>query len=582
MGDVSFAADERAPWRLRLPVVPEAALCAGLAATAASLLVWLGPPGGDLAAHEYQRRLFLLHGFTLWDNFWYAGRYAFVGYSVLYYPLAALLGIALLSVLTVGVAAGSFAHLLEREWGEPALWAGRSFAIVWPGVILTGELPLMLGVALALPCLLALQAGRRWIGAVLIILVLAASPVAFVMLALVLAGMALGRSPALPLGAAAVPAIAVAVATVAELVTLHLFPVGNIAFPAGEAVQAAAFCLGLLALTWRLERARGLRGVLVVYLLAVVVIYVIPTGLGHNIARVRLLALPLALLVAALRRWRPLPPVLAAVALAAAWNLFPLATSWTSSVADRSANPRVWPAPVSYLRTHLRTGYRVEAVDTVDHWPALYLARADIPLVRGWFRQDDHPVAVLLYRRFTTAEYVAWLRRLGVAYVVLTDAPPDHSSRQEARLVRSGRAGLTEVFAGRNVSIYAVPQPQPIVTGPGRPSVLALHESRLRLSVSRGGTYRVAVRWSPYWHASTGCLERAPDGLLRLQTRTAATVRIAFHVDATSLFDAFADTRPRCRAGYPTSRTNSDSGFRLALADHSSALRLAGSRGRAG
>ena len=94
MGDVSFAADERLPWWLRLPVVREAALCTGLAATAASLLVWLGPRGGDLAAHEYQLSLFLHHGFTLWDNFWYAGRYAFVDYSVLYYPLAALLGIA--------------------------------------------------------------------------------------------------------------------------------------------------------------------------------------------------------------------------------------------------------------------------------------------------------------------------------------------------------------------------------------------------------------------------------------------------------------------------------------------------------
>ena len=78
---------------LRLPVTREAVLCTGLAAIAASLLVWLAPPGGDLAAHEYQRSLFLGHGFTLWDNFWYAGRYAFVGYSVLYYPLAALLGI---------------------------------------------------------------------------------------------------------------------------------------------------------------------------------------------------------------------------------------------------------------------------------------------------------------------------------------------------------------------------------------------------------------------------------------------------------------------------------------------------------
>src|SRR6478736_3841858 len=185
MGDVSFAADGRASWRSwRVPITGEALLCTGLGAVTASLLVWLGPRGGDLAAHEYQRRLFLLHGFTLWDNFWYAGRYAFVNYSVLYYPLAALLGIGLLSVLTVALAAGAFARLLELEWGSAARWAGRSFAILWPGVIL------------------------------------AASPVAFVLLVVVLAGIAAGRHPGLRLRAVAVPAIAVAVATTAELITL--------------------------------------------------------------------------------------------------------------------------------------------------------------------------------------------------------------------------------------------------------------------------------------------------------------------------------------------------------------------------
>jgi hypothetical protein len=273
---------------------------------------------------------------------------------------------------------------------------------------------------------------------------------------------------------------------------------------------------------------------------------VIPTGLGHDIARVRLVALPIALLVAALRRWRPLPPVLVAVGLAAAWNVFPLASAWASSTADRSANAKVWPAPVSYLQTHLRAGYRVEAVDTVDHWPALYLARANIPLVRGWFRQDDHPVANLLYHRFSPEQYVTWLRRLGVAYVLLTDAPPDHSSRHEARLVKSGETGLRRVFATRSVSIYAVPRPQPIVAGPGRPAVLAVRESRVVIRVARGGTYRVAVRWSPYWHASAGCLTRADGGMLQLRTGGAATVRIGFDVDATSLFDAFDGTAPTC------------------------------------
>jgi hypothetical protein len=548
MAEVSFAADGRASRRLWPAITREAVLCTGLAATVGSLLAWLAPPGGDLAAHEYQRWLFLVHGFTLWDNFWYAGRYAFVDYSVLYYPLAAFLGIWPLAVLTVTVAAAAFALVVEREWGSAARWSGRAFALVWPGVVLTGEFPFALGAALALLALLALQRGRRWIGAALVVLVLAASPVAFVLLAVVLVGIASARPRALR--GKMVPALAVVLAAAAELLVVHLFPSGTLQFPGVDALEATAFAGGLLALVWRLERARGLRGVLVVYLLTVLAVYAIPSGLGHNIGRLRELALPLALLVAALRRWRPLPLALAAVVLAGAWNILPLADNWAQAAADRSANPRVWKAPVGYLRTHLTTGYRVEAVDTSQHWPALYLARADIPLVRGWFRQDDRPVAGLLYRqRYTPAQYVAWLRRLGVEYVVLTNSPPDYSSRREAKLVRSGDTGLRKVFASREVSIYSVPHPQPIVRGPGRPAVLAFRESRLRIRVSRGGTYSVAVRWSPYWHASTGCLARAPGGLLSLRTGAAATVRIGFDIDASSLFYAFADTTPNCRVG---------------------------------
>lgn len=545
MGDVSFAASGRVPWRMRLTSTRETLLCTGLAAAAASLVVWLAPPGGDLAAHEYQRALFLVHGFTLWDNFWYAGRYAFVSYSVVYYPLAALLGIRVLAVLTVVLSAGAFALLLEREWGRSARWAGRSFAVVWAGVILVGQAPFALGAAFALFCLLALQSGRRWIGAAFIVLALAASPVAFVLLAVVLAGMAVGRRPALR--RVRVPALALVLAAVAELLVVHLFPSGTLEFPMIEAVEAIAFSVGLLALTWRLERAQGLRGVLVVYLIAVIAAYAIPSGLGHDIARLRQLALPIALLVAALRRWRPLPLALAAVLLAGAWNILPLAGAWARNAADDSAKAAAWRAPVHFLHSQLPMGYRVEAVDTSQHWPALYLAEARIPLVRGWFREDDHPVAAFLYRRrFTAPEYVAWLRRLGVAYVVLTNAPPDFSSRREAALVRSGDTGLRRVFTSRVVWIYAVPHPRPIVTGPGRPTVLAFRESRLRLRVSRGGTYRVAVRWSPYWHASTGCLLRGKGGMLRLRTRAAATVRIGFDIDASSLFDAFAGAAPGC------------------------------------
>ena len=547
MGDVSFAAVEHASWRLRLPVAREVVLCTGLAATAASLLVWLGPPGGDLAAHEYQRSLFLVHGFTPWNNFWYAGRYAFVGYSILYYPLAALLGIRLLAVLTVALAAAPFALLLEREWSRAARWPGRSFAVVWAGIVITGELPFALGVALALLALLALRAGWRWTGAVLMLLVVAASPVALLLLAVVLAGIFVVRRA--PFRRYAVPAFALAVAAAAELVLLRLFPAGGaLAFPWYEAAAAATFCVIGIALVWRIERASVLRGVFCIYLATIAVAFVVPSGLGDNVNRLRFLALPLALLTVSLRRWRPLPVTLAAVALAGVWNVSPLAAGWTRSAADRSSRPMVWTQPVGYLHAHLRTGYRVEAVDTSQHWPAFYLAGAGIPLVRGWFRQDDYPFDRLLYRRFTPVQYVDWLRRLGVAYVVLTNAPPDYTSRREAKLVRTGETVLRRVFATRYVSIYAVPHPRPILTGPGRPAVLALRQSRLVIRVSRGGTYHLALRWSPYWHASTGCLARAPGGMLRLRTRTAGTVRLGFDVDASTLVDAFAGAAPRCRS----------------------------------
>src|SRR5438270_11684827 len=175
----------------RHPLAGEALLSAAAAASIAAMLAWLGPPGSDLAAHAYQRTLFLQHGFSLWNNFWYAGRYSFVTYSLLYYPLAALLGIRLLAVATVATAAYAFAVLLWREWGPATRWSSRTFAVVWAGIVLSAAFPFALGMALALLAIWALQAGARWRFALLAALTLAASAVAFVLLVVVLAGVAL-------------------------------------------------------------------------------------------------------------------------------------------------------------------------------------------------------------------------------------------------------------------------------------------------------------------------------------------------------------------------------------------------------
>src|ERR671925_33597 len=177
-----------------LPLAREAALTAAAAGLLAALCLWLGPAGTDFAAHAYQRSFLLQHGFALWNNFWYAGRYSFITYSVLYYPLAALLGIKLLAVATVATSALAFAVVIGREWGPTARWSSRTFAVVWAGIVLSAAFPFALGIALALLALWALQARAHWRFAALAALTLAASPLAFLLLTLVLLGIALDRS----------------------------------------------------------------------------------------------------------------------------------------------------------------------------------------------------------------------------------------------------------------------------------------------------------------------------------------------------------------------------------------------------
>jgi hypothetical protein len=497
----------------------EALVAAAIAGTVAVLLAWLAPRGGDYAAHAYQRGLFLRHGFTFWDNYWYEGRYAFAGYSLLYYPLAAWLGIELLAVLCVVVAAAAFAWLLEAEWGERAVWASRTFAVLWAGVLLTGEFPFSLGMALALLALVALRTGRQWLGAFLIFATVAASPVAFVFLAVAVVAVGSIRSYRL------VAPYALAAAAIADLVVLRIFgSAGTLGFPWSEAVAALVFCLVGIALTYGAGRAAPLRRFFVVYLLVVLAAWVVPSGLGHDVTRVRLLALPLVLLLAALRLWRPLPVVAAAVLLAAVWNIQPLASQWRASAADGSRAATVWTAPVAWLHAHLKPGYRVEAVDTSQHWPAYYLAGEGIPLARGWYRQDDFPFNKLLYApSLGSREYMAWLHRMGIAYVVATRFPLDHTAVAENARVRTA---LHPVFRAPAVSIYAVPRAHSIVSGGGR--VLALDQASLVVRVPRAGNYRIAIRWSPFSSSKGGVTYQTPDGMTGFRALRPGVATISF------------------------------------------------------
>lgn len=527
------------------PLAREALAVAALAAGVAAFLAWFGPPGSDAAAHVYQSALYDRHGFELWNNFWYEGRYSFVTYSLLYYPVAALLGIRLLAVASIAAAALAFTVVAAREWGQASRWSNRSFAVVWAGIVLSGAFPFALGAALALLALWALQSRTWGRFSVLAVLCFAASPLAFALLVVLLAAIGLARTPRRE--DLVVPAVTVAVVGIAELALWRLFPGGGrFPFSPEEFAATSVFSLFGIALTWRVPAARVLRWLYVVYLPVCTLAFFLPSSLGENIARLRFAALPLAILTLSLRRWRPLPVAAVAFVLAFSWNMTPLAASFAKGASDPAADRSYWVPAIGFLQDRLGPSYRVEAVDTVGHWAAVYLPSAGIPIARGWFRQDDFPRNRLLYRDGLGARaYVAWLRRMAVRYVVLPDAPLDYSAREEARLLSSGRSGLRAVYRSRHLTVYAVPAPRKLISGPGRSRVVVFGHSRLVLSVGRAGRYRIATSWSPYWTVSRGCLSRSSDGMMVLDAPRAGEVTVRFTLAADAALKTLAGRQVR-------------------------------------
>ena len=441
------------------------ALAVALTAAIGAALLWLGPPGSDTAAHVYQRDLYRSEGFVTWDNHWYSGRHVFVTYSWLYYPLASAIGIRLLAELSLAFATAAFALLVD--W-RPAVLA---FAAVWGLYALSGAYPFMLGVAFALVGLLALRRGWWWLFAPLAILAWGASPLALLLLTVVVVGTRRWRAAAFCLALVAV-----------QIVLAHLYHGrGHFPFPWSEWIAALVFSTGGSIVS----RGKELRGIFAAYLAFVLLAFAFQSQLGENAARLRFMALPLALLAV---RFRPLWVAVPLVALCTAYNLTPLAWSYAKGKDELANNRAYWAPAVAYLRAHRDANFRVNALDTVGHWEAVYLPEAGFPITRGWYRQDDFPENEILYSDdLNRRNYVRWLHERGVRYVLVPGGSLDYSSEREATVART----LPFVAKRGDVSIYEAPRAQPIA--PGADVVRMTHE-RVTVRVPRAGRYALKIR----------------------------------------------------------------------------------------
>jgi hypothetical protein len=499
--------------------------------TAALIVVWLAvdPRTPDLAAQVYRVDLFRREGFLLWDEDWYAGHYL-PGYSLLFPPLASLLGVRALGALCVMASSLLFARAASWVYGERARWAAMWFAVAALGDVWSGQMTFALGLALALGAAAALMRERWLLAGVLAALCAAGSPVAGALLGLTGLSVSLWRRSPRALLTLAGPAAVVVLAGVA------LFPEGGYEpYPLSSFV---ATILVVAAFLWALPpAARLLRIGGVVYLLACVGCAAVHSPIGSNVERYGvLLAGPLllcALLSAregaaragagsgALGRIGPVGAL--ALCAAAAWVVWGPVRE-TRAVAGSEATSAAYYAPVKRFLAEQHGGpVRVEVPLTRSHWEAALLAPS-VSLARGWEKQmetryDD----VLLSRGLTAASYERWLHEQAVSYVALPDVPLDSSSAQEGRLIRSGLAYLREVFASAHWRIYRVLGATPLASGPGRLTSLG-HDS-FALRARSAGTFVVRVHFTRYWTLTrgSGCVAPARGGWTAVSVRGPGT-----------------------------------------------------------
>jgi hypothetical protein len=517
--------------RRREAHVPVWALTAALGA----VYLIIAPQSPDLAAASYRSFLFTHHGFTLWDNAWYGG-HNLAAYSLLAPALGALLTPRVLAALSMTIATALFArvtleHFPARAARLGALW----FALGASISLLSSRVPFDLGLAIGLGSVALAQ--RRALGSSLAaaLLTSVASPVAGAFLALAFISWALAerarRAPALVLACAALLPIA--------LLALAFPEGGTQPFVASAFYPTLAAVGALLALMPREQRV--LRTGTLLYALALVAAYVLPTAVGGNADRLGALAAgPLAAcaLAAGAGARRRLALALLAPALLY-WQVNAPLTDFVAAETSAAVSQSYYDPLLRELRA-LRVGgsenpARIEVVPTAAHWEARFLAPR-VMLARGWERQLDRYRNPLFYdegsaTQLAAGSYAAWLAQQGISYVALPDAPIDYSGRAEARLVRSGRASesLREVWRSRHWRLFAVLRPTPLATGAAR--LAEAGNDWFALSVPRAGSYTVLIHFSSYWQLANGhgCVSRSPRGdWTQVQARVRGSLRVSY------------------------------------------------------
>ncbi|MGI8846146.1 MAG: hypothetical protein ACR2HC_08250, partial [Thermoleophilaceae bacterium] len=308
------------------------------------------------------------------------------------------------------------------------------------------------------------------------------------------------------------------------------FPEGGYApFPFSAYIAIPLFSLAALAILPRGERT--LRTGAVLYALGSTLAVVMPTAMGGNAVRLgALIGGPLLACALSGRVRRPISPaVVMLVGLLMVWQWSAASRDLYKAATDPVAKASYFDPVREYLKL-LPDQRRVEIPFTLGHWEGAEVA-SDFPLARGWLRQLDTGRNPIFYKGgLNELTYANWLSENAVRYVALPDAKPDRSSYRERALIENGLPYLRQRAKFDHWRIYEVKLPTPVVISRGDANIQLeqLGSDQVLLRVRKPGSALVRVRYTPYWLAKGGCVQRDGDwtrvtakkkGFLKLVTR---------------------------------------------------------------
>ncbi|SOD71183.1 hypothetical protein SAMN05892883_0751 [Jatrophihabitans sp. GAS493] len=453
-----------------------------LAIVGASLFVFARPPVADLQAADARAAAAARGvGPSYWLN-WFAGS-APGGYSVLTPTISAWLGVAFAAALSVVVIAVLARPLLEgarRQRTGAYLLVVCALCNLW-----SGRIAFSLGVAGSIGALVAFRRGRPWLGGGINAAAALLSPLAPAFVLIGLTGPFLTR----PTWRGAILRFSGVSLIGLALPTVLFGAPGDMPY----AFTTLCWTVGILLAASLLRLPRDIRISLLVGAAAAILLFLIPNGVGANMGRYAFLVMPPV--VWALTE---APKRIIALALVPA-----MVYSGFQVIGDlhRASAPEAKSAFYTALRGELAglpglQDHRVEVIDTSTH-------RADVELVptvylaRGWENQSDAEANPIFYTGapLTAQLYRRWIDSAAVAWIAVPSRPLARND-EEAKLVTGGLGYVKEIWHDSNWRLYAVDDPQPIVSAPSR--VVNATETTMRIEVPKAGQLTMRIRQSKY------------------------------------------------------------------------------------